>query len=177
MINNENFVTDQNSREQTTTETVNVERYLENLGDVDHVYESTTEMSIDDIDGNERSKSMDNDEEENLNPDTSEPTDPPLILDIPSSTISRPTTLQQSTTKQQQSTTTTSQSSTSQSSTTSQLSSKKPTTVGPSLPTPNPCLITDSRQCQITCSNTNSTELSDALNRLISGVDLMVSAF
>jgi len=172
VINNENFVTEQNSREQTTTEAVNVERYLENLGDVDHVYESTTEMSIDDMDGNDRSKSNDNDEDENANPDTSEPTDPPSILDIPSST----TTLQQSTTMQQQSLTTTSQSSNSQSSTTSHLTSTKPSTVGPSLPTPNPCLITDSRQCQITCSNTNSTELSDSLNRLINGVDLMVSA-
>jgi len=152
VINNENFVTDQNSLEQTTTEAVNVERYLENLGDVDHVYESTTEMSIDAMDGNDRSKSNDNDEDENLNPDTSEPT------------------------TQQQSMTTTLQSSNSQSSTTSQLSSTKPSTVGPSLPTPNPCLITDSRQCQITCSNTNSTELSDSLNRLINGVDLMVSA-
>ena len=146
-----------------------MERYLENLGDVDNVYESTTEMSID---GNDRSKGLDNDDDENLNRDTLAPTEPPSILDIPSST----TTSQFSTTTQQQYTTTISQSSTSQASTTLLSSTSKKTTSGPSLSTPNPCLITDSQQCQITCSNTNSTELSDALNRLINEVDLMVSA-
>ncbi|XP_070502908.1 uncharacterized protein [Chironomus tepperi] len=180
VVNNENFGTDENSLEQTTTEAVNVERFLENLSDVynaDQAYESTTEMLSDDNDRNIKRKSN----EEDL-------TGPPLESDStsvastttrqPTTTTRQPTTSSTTTTTKKPTTTTTTteaQPSKEQTTTTSAPSTtaKPTTTLAPSMPTSNPCLLTDSDHCEITCSNTNSTELSNALIQVINGVDSM----